>query len=171
MEKRNQAADTDLVITREFSAPRELVYKAWTEPERLAQWWGPGGIAIEVITFDLRPGGIFHYGAKMPDGNEMWGKFVYEEIIAPELLTFVNSFADRDGNSVRTHFFPVWPLEVLNIMTLAEQGGKTTLTLRGRPINATEEENAAFINMRAGMQQGFGGTFAKLDEYLAKCIE
>jgi uncharacterized protein YndB with AHSA1/START domain len=64
-----------LVITRVFDAPRELVFKAWTEAERLAQWWEPKGCKITVNKFDLRPGGIFRYSMNMPNGKEIWGIF------------------------------------------------------------------------------------------------
>ena len=90
------------MITREFDAPRALVFKAWTEAERLARWWGPKGFSVEVGSFDLRPGGVFHYSQRAPNGAELWGKFVYHEVVAPERLVFTSSFADPDGNTVRT---------------------------------------------------------------------
>jgi uncharacterized protein YndB with AHSA1/START domain len=164
------AKKNELVIIRVFEAPRELVFKAWTEAERLAQWWGPKGCKITVNKFDLRPGGIFHYSMNMPNGKEMWGIFNYREIVAPERIVFVNSFSDKDGNITRspfTHINP-WPLEILNVMTLTESDGKTTLTLKGSPINATDEEIQKFEATKKSMQQGFGGTFDQLDEYLAK---
>ena len=161
----------DLIITRQLKAPRELVFKAWTEPERLAQWWGPKGMSIKIAGHDLKPGGVFHYCMASPDGKEMWGKFIYREIAAPERLGFINSFADEKGNTVVCPFFPVWPLEIWNLLTLTEQDGITTLVLRGRPVNATDEENKAFHAMRPGMEQGFAGTFAQLDEYLTSTIQ
>ena len=71
----------EFVISRTFEAARDLVYKAWTEPERLAQWWGPPGMPIRVAGFDLQPGGTFLYAMKIPDGSEMFGKFVYREVV------------------------------------------------------------------------------------------
>lgn len=159
--------EKEFVITRVFDAPRELVFKAWTEPERLAQWWGPKGCTIGVQKMDLRPGGIFHYFLRPPQG-EMWGKFVYREIVAPERIVFVNSFSNEKGDTVRGPFHPKLPLETLNTVTLSEHEGKTTLTLRGRPINATEEERKTYESFRDSMQKGFGGTFDQLEEYLAK---
>jgi uncharacterized protein YndB with AHSA1/START domain len=162
------SSDEELVITRVLDAPRELVFKAWAEVDRLAKWWGPKGSTIHVVAFDLRPGGIFHYGMRYPDGNEMWGKFVYHEVVAPERIVFANSFADAQGNTIRAPFSADWPLEIMNTLTLTESEGKTTLTLRGGPLNATEAEHAIFESMRSSMQQGFGGTFDQLDEYLAQ---
>ena len=74
----------------------------------------------------------------------MWGKFVYREIVAPERIVFVNSFSDEEGNPVRHPMSPTWPLEVLNTMTLSEHDGRTTLTIRGAPINASDEERKTF---------------------------
>jgi len=155
-----------LEITRTLNAPRELVYKAWTEPERLAKWWGPKGFDIHVAELNLEPGGIFHYGMKMPDGQELWGIFKYGEINPPARLTFINSFADADKNIVRNPWSPTWPLEVMNILELEEKDGKTILTLRGGPLNATAEEIKTFEEGRPSMEQGFAGTFAQLEEYL-----
>lgn len=155
-----------LVITRVFDAPRELVFKAWTEPERLAQWWGPKGFSLEISKLDLRPGGMFLGSQRSPEGFVMWGKFVYQEITPPEKLVFIQSFSDEEGNTIRAPFSPVWPLEIINELTLTEHEGKTTLTLRGGPINATEEELKAFEGMKPMVQQGFVGTFDQLDAYL-----
>jgi uncharacterized protein YndB with AHSA1/START domain len=158
---------TEFSITRVFDAPRELVWKAFTESERLMRWWGPKGFTMRVAKLDLRPGGVFHYGMRSPDGRDMWGKFVYREIAAPERLVFVNSFSDEASNVTRHPFSPTWPLEILNTMTLSEHGGKTTLTISGSPINATEEERKTFEAGRDSMKQGFTGTLEQLANYLA----
>jgi uncharacterized protein YndB with AHSA1/START domain len=168
--KRGDASE-ELVINRVFDAPRELVWKAWTEAERLAQWWGPKGANIRVIQLDMRPGGIFHYAMQFQPGHDVFGRFIYREVAAPERLVFVNSFSDAEGGITRAPFPQLgdrWPLEVLNTITLIERDGKTTLTLRGGPINATDEERAMFAQMRDSMRQGFGGSFEKLADYLAK---
>ena len=162
-----RSSQKEFVLTRGFDAPRALVFKAWTEAEGLALWWGPKGCAIKVYRLDLRPGGVFHYSMRR-EGQEMWGKFVYREIAVPERIVFVNSFADEKGDTARSPYHPKWPLEVLNTLTLTEHEGKTTLTLRGGPINATEEERKTFEGFREFMQKGFGGTFDQLDEYLVK---
>jgi uncharacterized protein YndB with AHSA1/START domain len=158
----------ELVITRVFDAPRELVWKAFTEPDRLAHWWGPPDFTMLVRTLDLRPGGVFHYAMRSPAGEVAWGRFVFREIQAPERLVFVNSFADADGNIARSPFSPAWPLEILNTLTLAEAGGKTTVTLRGGPINATEQERATFWDGLESVRRGFAGTFDQLAAYLAE---
>jgi uncharacterized protein YndB with AHSA1/START domain len=159
--------DPVFTVSRTFHAPRALVWKAHSEIEHLAKWWGPKGFTWLKGTLDFRPGGIFHYGMRAPNGSEMWGKFVYREIAPPERIVFVNSFSNPAGGTIRGPFAPDWPLEVLNELTLTEQDGRTTLTLRGSPLNATEVEKQRFEAMRPSMNQGFNGAFDRLEAYLA----
>jgi uncharacterized protein YndB with AHSA1/START domain len=161
------ATRQDFVITRIFNAPRPLVWNAWTDAERLAKWWGPKGCTLRVITLDMRPGGIFHYAMEFQPGQAMYGRFVYGNIVAPETFSFVSSFADEAGNVIRAPFSATWPLEVRNTITLTDKGDRTELTLRGGPIDPTDAEYETFLGMFASMQQGWGGTFDKLDELLA----
>ena len=155
-------------ITRVFKASRDLVWKAHTEAERLAEWWGPKGFKMLECKIDLRPGGIFHYGMESPDGHKMWGKFVYREVVPQKKLVFVVSFSDENCGITRHPMAATWPLETLNTITLTEHDGKTTLTIKGHPINETEEESNMFYSAFDGMNQGFKGTFDQLDEYLSK---
>lgn len=160
----------ELVISRVFNAPRDNVWKSWTEADRLEKWWGPKGCALRVVKLDLRPGGMFHYAMEFQPGHPMYGRFIYREIAAPERLVFVSSFSDENGGITRAPFPQIrdtWPLEVLNHLTLTERDGKTTLTLRGGPINPTEAETKTYAGMFDCMRQGFGGTFDQLDAYLA----
>jgi uncharacterized protein YndB with AHSA1/START domain len=163
----NAEAGADFVITRVFNAPRELVFKTMTETEHLQKWWGPKGCEIEVVKHEPRPGGVFHYRMQFAPGVEMWGKFVYREIMPPERIVFVNSFADAAGNTTRNPMSPTWPAEALNTTTLTEQDGKTTLTLRSSPLAASEIERATFLAGHASMQQGFGGMYDQYEAYLA----
>jgi len=163
----NGELDSQLVISREFNAPRELVFKVWTDPTHFAKWWAPKGANLNIAKFDMVPGGMCLYSMKMGDAPEMWGRFVYREIVRPEKLVFVNSFADKDGNITGNPWMPVWPAEILNKLALTESNGKTTLTLKGGPINATAEEYAAFDAMKDNLQGGFKGTFDQLEEFLA----
>ena len=154
-------------IVRTFNAPRQKVWQAWTTESSLLQWWGPKGFKMLAGKLELKPGGVFHYGMQTPDGNEMWGKFIYREIHAPDRLVFVNCFSDKDGNTCPNPWMPVWPLETLNVVSFEEVDGKTVITLRGAPINPTPEELKAYEGLKESMQQGFSGTWAQLDEYLA----
>jgi len=156
----------ELVLNQTFNAPRELVYKALTEAEALAQWWGPAGFEMCHSKLDFRVGGSFHYGMKAPNGMMMWGLFKYLEMVVPERLVYVNSFSDENGNVTPNSFLPNFPLEILNILTLSEHDGRTKLTLRGGPVNATAAEQKTFTDMQGGMEQGFAGTFDQLETYL-----
>lgn len=165
----NMQGIKNFTVSREINAPKQMVWDALTKAEHLKHWWGPVGLAMQHTTVDLRPGGLFHYGMAAPDGNMMWGKFTYREIDEPNRLVFTNSFSDAEGGTVRAPFPGlVWPLEVLNELTLTEVNGKTILTLSGYPVNATTEEEQNFGGMFTSMQQGFGGTFDQLDAYLEK---
>ena len=157
----------ELVITREFNAPRELLFKVFTQAEHLVNWWGPKGFKMKVAKVELKPNGIFHYCMQSPDGHEMWGKFVYKEIVEPEKLVYIVSFSDEQGNTTRHPMSQTWPLETITTLTLTEENGKTKLTLFGGPYNATEEEIVTFEGALGNVQQGFKGTMDQLDAYLA----
>src|SRR3990172_7627541 len=83
-----KAADSDLIITRVFAAPRGLGFAAWTQPRHLRQWWAPKGGSTPFCTVDLRPGGAFHYCMRLADGRDIWGLAVYREIVAPERIVY-----------------------------------------------------------------------------------
>jgi len=157
----------EFVISRVFNAPRQLVWKAWTERDRLMRWFGPKGFTMPVATLDFRPGGVFHYCMRSPDGHTMWGKFVYREIIEPRRIVFVNSFSDENGNITRHPMSPTWPLEMLSTITFAEYQGLTTVTVRWAAINATDQERKTFDAGHDGMKMGWTGTFEQLAAYLA----
>ena len=152
-------------ISRTFDAPRELVFRTWTDPEHLKHWWGPKGMTVAHCTNDLRPGGLMHYLLKGP-GIEMWGKWVYREVVPPERLEFLSSFSDAEGNTTKAPFEEEWPREMLAFITFEENAGKTTVTVRWSPYNANEEETATFNRNHASMRGGWGGTFEQYDAYL-----
>jgi uncharacterized protein YndB with AHSA1/START domain len=162
----NNDSAQPLLITRTFDAPLPLVWRALTEADLLNQWWAPKGFTIEVITCNLQPGGIFHYRLTAANGYVMWGKFVYQEISAPERLVFTNAFADADGNTIKNPFLQKLALESLITITLQETDGKTTLTLNSAPINASTSEWTAFTSIISTVHQGFVGTFDQLDALL-----
>jgi uncharacterized protein YndB with AHSA1/START domain len=162
----------DFVISRVFDAPRNLVWQAFTEPERMRQWWGPKGVKVVKSKMDLRVGGSYHYGMEMPDGKVMWGKFVYREITPPQKLVLINSFSDEAGGLTRHPLSPTWPLQMLSTFTFDEEpGGKTRFTIRWAPYDATEEERKTFDAGHASMTQGWGGTLEQLAAYLGRAEE
>lgn len=154
--------------SRVFDAPRAKVWQAWTEPARLKQWWGPKGFKVHTCKLDLRPGGTFLYGMKAPDGSDMWGKFVYREIKAPEKLVFIVSFSDPQGGVTRHPMSPTWPEYMLSTVEFSEVSGKTKVTVTWIPHEATEAERKVFEEGREGMKQGWAGTFEQLEGYLKK---
>ena len=155
------------VISRVFDATRERVWQSWTEAERLKQWWGPKGFTVTHCKIELRPGGIMHYCLRMPDGNEMWGKFVYREIVKPERLVFVNSFSDPKGGVTRHPGHASWPLEMLSTVTFEAQGGKTKVTVQWASLDTwTDLERKTFDEGRDSMKQGWTGTCDQLAAYL-----
>jgi uncharacterized protein YndB with AHSA1/START domain len=159
----------DFVISRELDAPRELVWKCFTDPERMKQWWGPKGFTVIASKMDLRVGGTYHYGMKAPNGAPMWGKFTYREIVPPERLVFVNSFSDEKGGVTRHPGDSTWPLEMLSTFTFEElPGGKTKFTVRWAAHNASAEEEKTFDSGRNSMTQGWNGTMEQLEAYIAK---
>ncbi len=160
--------DADFVITRQFDAPREVLWKCFTEPERMQEWFGPKGSTVVASNLDLRVGGTYHGAMRDPAGRVMWAKFVYREIVAPERLVWVHSFSDEAGGLTRHPLSPTWPLQLLTTVTFEEQpGDKTRLTLRWSPLDATAEEQKTFDAAHDGMTQGWGGSFERLDAYLA----
>ena len=157
------------IISRQFDAPRDKVWKSWTEAERLKQWWGPKGFTVKQLKLDLRPGGTMHYCLQMPDGNEMWGLFVYREIVRPEKLVFVNSFSDPKGG-ISTHpMSPTWPRQMLTTVSFDEHGGKTTVTVNWVPLDgSTDLERKTFEDGRESMKMGWTGTMDQFAAHLKK---
>jgi uncharacterized protein YndB with AHSA1/START domain len=168
MSQHNLSVENELIITRTFKAPKSLVYKAWSEAERLEQWWGPNGFSLRVEKLEYRPEGIFHYCMQSPDGLKMWGKFVYKTIEPNSRIVFLNSFSDEYANTIRAPFSATWPLEMYNLLTMEELNGNTTITLHISPQNASEAESKTFGENHENMVLGFKGTFDRLEDYLLK---
>jgi uncharacterized protein YndB with AHSA1/START domain len=159
-------AGEQFVYTREFDAPRDLVFAAYTEGERLASWFGPKGFTMLRCSVDLRPGGVFHYGMRGPNDQSMWGKWTFREIAAPDLLQFIVSFSDEQGGVTRHPMSDQWPLQVLSTIRFEDLGGRTRVTMTAWPIGANEAERAAFAEAKGAMNAGWDGTAALLDTYL-----
>lgn len=161
------AAHKDFVISRVFDAPRELVFKVWTQAEHFAAWFGPVGCTCRVAKMELVPGGECLYALMTPNGNELWIKWTFREIKAPGLIVVMTSFADEKGAPLRHPTSPSFPLEKISTVTFEEKDGKTTVTLRWTPFNATEAEQKAFDGDKASATAGWTGTFDRLERYLA----
>lgn len=147
-----------LTMERTFDAPRELVFRAWSSAEHLQQWFGPKGWTTPVCNVDFREGGRWHYCFRSPEGEESWGLAHYREIVTPERIVYVDTFADADGNRLEGT-----PEMVISI-AFAEAGGKTTVTATTE--FASVEDLEATVGM--GMVEGMGETWDRLAEYLPK---
>jgi uncharacterized protein YndB with AHSA1/START domain len=157
------------VISRVFDAPRERVWKAWTDAAELKQWWGPRGFKVKSCKLDLRPGGMFLYGMTAPDGTDTWGKFVYREIAAPRKLVCIVSFSDPQGGVTRHPWSPGWPLYWHSTVEFEEEGPtRTRVTVTWLPHEASDAERTTFDEGRDSMNQGWGGTLDQLAGHVEK---
>ena len=151
----NTNPDT-LVITRTFDAPRELVWRAWSEPEMAKRWWGPQEFTCPAAQMDFRAGGKYMLCMRgaIPGGEvrDFWSTGVYKEIVPLEKIVCTDSFADADGNVVPGSHYGMedMPLEMLVTVTLEELGGKTKMTLRHKGMPAATKDDAG-----AGWNQSF----------------
>jgi len=157
--------EKELVITRVFDAQRELVWKAWTDPEHLMRWWGPNGFSAPYATMDLRVGGKYLNCMRGPgpDGvvRDYWTTGTYREIVPMERIVYTDSFADEKGNVVPASHYDMpgdWPLELTVTVEFEEHGGRTTMTLRH--IGIPEG------HMREECEAGWNQSFDKLAESL-----
>jgi len=128
-----------LRIQRIIDAPRELVWKAWTDPETISRWWGPAGFTAPVIKVELREGGRYLFDMRSPEGRDFWSTGEYREIVPTERLVFTGSFADARGNVVPASTYGMsgdWPRELLMTVTFEEHGGGTKMTLQEAGIPA-----------------------------------
>lgn len=158
----------DFVISRVFDAPRDLVWKCFTDPHHMNQWWGPKGAAIGKSKMDFRVGGTYHYAMERDDGTVMWGRMVFRKISPQDRLEFINSFSDEAGGLSRHPMAPTWPIEMLSVFTFEElPGGKTRFTVNWSPFNPTEEERKTFDQGHDSMTMGWSGTLDKLEAHLA----
>jgi uncharacterized protein YndB with AHSA1/START domain len=144
----------ELVLTRLFDAPRELVFKAWTDPKRVAQWWGPHGFTNPVCELDPRPGGAIRIHMRGPDGTVHPMTGVFREVVRPERLVFTSAALDSNGKPM---------FEVLTAVTFAEESGKTKQILRARVIKTTPQA----APYTAGMEQGWTQSLERLTTYVA----
>lgn len=140
-----------LIIERIFDAPRELVFKAWTEPERMIHWFGPRGFTTTVLKADLRPGGAYRFHMRSPEGAEHWVQGVYREIVEPERLVSSFAWADAEGKATRP--------ETLLTLTFEARSDRTKLTLHQAVFES--------VTARDQHNSGWGSSMERLAEYLA----
>ena len=118
-----QSEAHEVIITRIFDAPRELMFKAWTGPKHMARWWGPKGFTNPICEMDVKPGGALRIVMRAPDGADHPMRGIFREIVEPERLVFTNIAVDADGKPL---------IDGLTTVTFTEENGKTQLTLQTR---------------------------------------
>lgn len=147
--------DRGFTVERLFDAPRELVFKAFTEPERLMQWWGPRTYETDVCTIDLRVGGIWHYRMRSETGDAAWGRAEYQEITPPARLVYLDAFSDENGSVI--------PPKMVVEIDFIDKNGKTLV----KSTVTFDSEAGRDAVMAMGMEQGLAETWDRLEEYLA----
>jgi uncharacterized protein YndB with AHSA1/START domain len=145
-----------LVGVREFDAPRELVFEAWTDPKHLAQWWGPDGFTTTTSAFDMRPGGVWRFVMHGPDGRDYENRITFDEVVRPQRLVYHHGGGDD-----------VEPVQFRTTVTFEDIGGRTRLTMRGVFPSAAERER---VIREYGADKGLVQTLARLGEYIAKMV-
>lgn len=156
-QNRSDATQRDVVIARRFDAPRALVWRAWTEPEALAQWWGPRGFVTRVEALELRVGGRLLLHLRAPDGSVHPAQGVFRELVAPERLVIAGEAADGHPCGAGLP-----PRSVVTV-TLAEQGNATLLTFHARLAPAAARATAH----QAGFDTGWNDSLDALARHLA----
>jgi uncharacterized protein YndB with AHSA1/START domain len=164
MPKGDQKVETvgpELVLTRTFDAPRDLVFRAYSDCGHLRHWWGPRTWPMVECKMDFRVGGIWHYCMRGPKaGDESWGRAVFEEIVEPERIVYTDAFSDAEGNV--NDGMP----QARSTVEFADVDGRTTFTLRAR--YSTPAELGRVLEM--GMVPGITETLDRLEEHLADVV-
>jgi uncharacterized protein YndB with AHSA1/START domain len=156
-----------VIVSRVISAPQEMVYEAWTQPEQLMRWWGADGLTVPECEIDLRPGGVFYYCMRSPNGTEYRCRGTYQEVNDPDRLVFTNTFVDADGRPARHPDLPDWPRETLVHVTFATHEEGTHITLQQAVSKADQTEAEGFERGREGAQEFWAMTLDCLADNLA----
>jgi len=154
-------------ISRSFDVPKDRLWRCFASAEGMRSWWGPKGVTIVSPSMEFRPGGMFHYGMKTPDGKIMWGRAHYREIVEGERIVYINAFSDETKGLTRHPLAPGWPIEMHTEFEFSEAApGKSTFKVTWMPLYATPDEQAAFDAGHDSMQQGWTGTLDRLSASL-----
>ncbi len=148
--------DREIIISRVYDAPRELVWQAMTDPERVVKWWGPIGFTTTIEEMDLRPGGVWKHVMHGPDGTDYPNKSVFKEVVKPERISYSHGGGRKGGPGVS--FVATWTFEAL-------PGGQTKLTIH--QVFATPEARDLVVK-EYGAIEGGRQTLERLAEQLMK---
>ena len=155
------------VLTRDYDAPIELVFEAWTRPEHLQRWKVPfKGFSFEYAWADVRAGGGSLHKMTAPNGMEMWLRTEYLSITPPQELSFIQYTSNAQGEFVPNPQMPDWPRNLRTTIRLEAMGERTRLQLIWQPVDPSEAEAAAFESTRADHGKGWGAGLESLAGYL-----
>jgi uncharacterized protein YndB with AHSA1/START domain len=146
----------EIEITRVYQAPRELVFDAWTKGEHLTHWYAPEGFTVPEVESDPTAGGVYRLAMRSPDGQVFWTEGTYREVIPPQRIVLTQGVLGPDSTPL---------FETVTTVTLAEEGGKTTLTVNERVEKIFDPAAAGPLS---GMEPGLHMVLDNLAEYLAK---
>jgi uncharacterized protein YndB with AHSA1/START domain len=165
---KESAGKERFVINRSFDVPLETMFQMWTDPKHFAQWLPPTGFTMQFRRCDIRPGGHGFYSMSNAGGMTMYGRVDYLKIEKPNRIVYTQQFCDENENISRHPMAPTWPETMLTVVDLTAEGpDRTRVTVTWEPHGAaTREEMETFIKGRAGMTQGWTGSFDKLEAYL-----
>ncbi len=156
----------EYLLDRMFDAPRETVWRAWTDPEILHRWYGPG-VETTIHKFDLKPGGSWLNEMRWGD-NADYSKMVFQEVTQPEKLVWHHYSTDGDWNIIANPMMPDWPRVLLTTVAFQDMGAKTNVRLTQVPLEATDAEIACFAAAMANMDHGWGAGYTVLDGVLTE---
>ena len=158
-------------IHRSFEVDVATMYRAWTQPEHIMNWTPPTGMTGKYLTADIRPGGEAFY-QMTGNGATMHGKARYLELVEPSRLVYTQAFVDPQGVITRHPFAPTWPETLKTSVDFSPEGDHQTRVSLVWEIfgEATQEERSTFMGARAGMTQGWTGSFDQLEAYLARRV-
>ena len=139
--------------TREFDAPRALVFSAWTDPKHLAQWWGPFGFTTTTHSFDFRPGGVWRFVMHEPGGRDYQNRVTFEEIVPPQRIVYRHGGGDD-----------VEPVQFRQTVIFEDLGGRTRITWRDEFPSAAERDR---VIKEYGADKGLAETLTRLRDYVA----
>jgi uncharacterized protein YndB with AHSA1/START domain len=145
-----------MIGTREFDAPRDLVYAVFTDPKHLAQWWGPNGFTTTTLSFDMRPGGVWRFVMHGPDGRDYQNRITYEEVVPPRRIVYRHG----DGEDVE-------PVQFRQTITFEDLGGRTRIIWRGDFPSAAERDR---VIKEYGADTGLMQTLTRLEQYVSATV-
>ena len=153
-------------MTRDFDAPKEMVWRAWTEVDLVQRWYGPG-VETVIHEFEVKPGGLWLNEMRMGE-RSMNQRMEFTEVSPTDRLVMLMSNADENWEVTANPMMPDWPRTLLTTVTLEDRDGGTRLTLSWDPHEATDAEEAAFAAAASDFNKGWGAGMNIIDEILAE---